>query len=330
MKIVVALGGNALLRRGEPAEAAVQARNVELAAAAIAALAAEHAIVVTHGNGPQVGLLALQAAAYTDVAPYPLDVLGAESEGMIGYLLEQSIRNALPRREIATLLTQVVVDVDDPAFGRPTKPIGPVYPEARAAELAATLGWRIAPDGGGWRRVVASPEPRSIVELSTIRLLVDTGVIVVCAGGGGIPVVAGAGGVLHGVEAVIDKDLASGLLAQLLGADLLLLLTDVDAVQLDYGTAAARRLEETTPDELRAHRFAPGSMAPKVEAACRFVEATGGEAAIGSLSEAPAILAGRSGTRVRGPARSRPGHRAEGCARASSRKTPTLSKGGRS
>jgi carbamate kinase len=298
MKIVVALGGNALLRRGEAAEASVQQRNVEAAAAAIAQLADEHELVVTHGNGPQVGLLALQAAAYADVTPYPLDVLGAESEGMIGYLLEQSLRNALPERSVATLLTQVVVDPDDPAFLEPTKPIGPLYDELTARRLAGASGWTVAPDGDGWRRVVPSPAPTSIVELSTIRLLLNAGVIVVCAGGGGIPVVATESGGLRGVEAVIDKDLASGLLAELLSADRLLLLTDVEAVELDHGSPGARPLGETTPDELRAHVFAAGSMGPKVEAACRFVDATGGEAGIGLLSQAAEILAGTAGTRI--------------------------------
>ncbi|MFN0155330.1 MAG: carbamate kinase [Gaiella sp.] len=297
MRIVVALGGNALLRRGEPAEAASQLRNVEVAASSVAGLADEHELVVTHGNGPQVGLLAAQAAAYGEVGPYPLDVIGAESEGMIGYLLEQGLRNVLPGRKVATLLTQVVVDGDDPAFQHPTKPIGLVYPEARARELERERGWAIAPDGAGWRRVVPSPEPRSIVQLSSIRLLLESGVIVVCTGGGGIPVVVESGA-MHGVEAVIDKDLASSLLARLLAAHRLLLLTDVEAVELGWGTAAARRLTVATPDELRRHEFAPGSMGPKIDAAIRFVEATGKEAAIGSLADAAAVLTGEAGTRI--------------------------------
>ncbi len=297
VRIVVALGGNALLRRGEPAEASAQRRNVDEASASIARLVDEHEIVVTHGNGPQVGLLAMQASALAEVGPYPLDVLGAESEGMIGYLLEQSLHNRLPGRDVATLLTQVIVNPVDPAFRHPSKPIGLVYPEARARELAAARGWTVAPDGPGWRRVVPSPEPCAIVELTTIRLLLEAGVIVVCAGGGGIPVFA-EGGVLRGVEAVVDKDLASGLLARELGADRLLLLTDVDGVELDFGTPSARPLAEATPGKLRRHVFAPGSMAPKIEAACRFVEATGREAAIGSLADAHAVLSGASGTRI--------------------------------
>lgn len=301
MRIVAALGGNALLRRGEPLEADIQRRNSARAVEALAPLGREHELVVTHGNGPQVGLLALQALAYPEVAPYPLDVLGAESEGMIGYLLEQELRNALPGRPVATLLTQVVVDPDDPAFRRPSKPIGPVYEEAEARRLAAQRGWTVAPDGPGWRRVVPSPEPRAIVELEAIRLLVGSGVLVVCAGGGGIPVVAGPAGELRGVEAVVDKDLAAALLAELLGADCLLLLTDVRAVVRGFGSERAEPIGEATPEELRAERLDPGSMGPKVEAACRFVERTGGSAAIGALEDAAALAAGRAGTRVLPP-----------------------------
>jgi carbamate kinase len=296
MRVVVALGGNALLRRGEAPESAAQRRNVDSAVTSIAELAREHEVVLTHGNGPQVGLLALQSEAYTQVPAYPLDVLGAESEGMIGYLLEQGLRNELPGREVATLLTQVVVDPGDPAFAAPTKPIGSVYPEAHAKRLAAERGWAVAPDGDGFRRVVASPEPLEIVELGAIRVLLDGGVLPICVGGGGIPV--SRNGTLAGVEAVIDKDKAAGLLAERLGADALLLLTDVEAVELGWGTPDARPLRTVTVDELREHVFAPGSMAPKVAAACRFVEATGGKAAIGALDRAAEILAGSSGTTV--------------------------------
>ncbi len=298
MRVLIALGGNALLRRGEPADAATQRRNVDSAAAAVAELAAHHRTIVTHGNGPQVGLLALQAEAYSDVPPYPLDVLGAESEGMIGYLLEQALAGRLPGLEVATLLTQVVVDPADPAFARPSKPVGPVYPEEEARRLAATRGFAIAPDGAGFRRVVPSPEPLDVVEISTIRLLVAGGVVVICAGGGGIPVVALPGGGLRGVEAVIDKDLAACLLARLLRFDALLLLTDVRAVMRAFGTDAEEPIRRTTPDELRALSLPRGSMGPKVEAACRFVEATGGRAAIGALEEASAVLRGDAGTTV--------------------------------
>jgi carbamate kinase len=298
MRVIVALGGNALLRRGEPAEAGAQRRHVEDAAAAIATLAAEHDLVLTHGNGPQVGLLALQAAAYHDIQPYPLDVLGAESEGMIGYLLVQALRNRLPGREIAAVLTQVVVDAADPAFAAPTKPIGPIYDEATAMRLAREHGWSIARDGAGFRRVVPSPEPLDLVELQAIRTLSDAGAVVVCAGGGGIPVVRAADGTLAGVEAVVDKDLAAALLGERLGADVLLILTDVQAVERDWATERARPIRHATPRELRGLDFAAGSMAPKIEAACRFVENTGGTAAIGALERAPAVLAGTAGTLV--------------------------------
>ena len=251
MRVVIALGGNALLRRGEPADAATQRRNVTRAVAAIADLAADHEVIVTHGNGPQVGLLALQGDAYAAVAPYPLDVLGAESEGMIGYLLDQELVNALGGRPVATLLTQVIVDPNDPAFAKPTKPIGPVYDHESAQRLAAERGWAIAPDGDHHRRVVASPEPRSIVELGTLRLLVGAGVLVVCVGGGGIPVAVDRDGRLEGVEAVIDKDAAAELLARGLGADALLMLTDVPAVQTGWGTEEAHDLGDVSASGAR-------------------------------------------------------------------------------
>ncbi len=298
MRIVVALGGNALLRRGEPAEAANQRANLAVAAAAIADLAPDHELVLTHGNGPQVGLLALQAEAYRDVAPYPLDVLGAQTEGMIGYLLEQELRNALPRREIATLLTQIVVDAGDPAFARPTKPVGPVYDAADAERLTAERGWAVAADGTGFRRVVPSPLPLEIVALPTIRTLMEAGTLVICAGGGGIPVSRDGTGRLRGVEGVIDKDRAAALLAEHVEADMLLMLTDVDAVQRGWGTPDAAPIEHATPAELRALAFAEGSMGPKVEAACRFSERTGGVAAIGRLDRAAEVAAGEAGTRV--------------------------------
>jgi carbamate kinase len=296
---VVALGGNALLRRGEPLEATRQREHVEQAARSLAAIALGNELVVTHGNGPQVGLLALQSEAYHAVHPYPLDVLGAESEGMIGYLLEQALGNELPEREVVTLLTEVIVDPEDPAFGHPTKPVGPVYSEEAARALAAQRGWSVAQDGAGYRRVMASPEPREIVQADTIKKLVDLGVTVICAGGGGIPTVLDSkSGRRVGVEAVIDKDLSASLLAIEVRAEFLMLLTDVEAVQADWGTPDARPLQFATPSELRALSFAAGSMAPKIEAACRFVEATGHQAAIGSLARARDVLAGQSGTRI--------------------------------
>lgn len=299
MLIVIALGGNALLKRGQSLEAEVQQRNISMATAAIVEIAREHQVVVTHGNGPQVGLLALQAEAYKEVKSYPLDILGAETEGAIGYLLERELRNQLPECQVVTLLTQIEVDRDDPAFTRPTKPIGPLYTQAEAKRLAAERGWAIAPDDSGYRRVVPSPEPHRIIELSAIRLLVQAGAIVICAGGGGIPVIVTETGEICGVEAVIDKDLATALLAGELSADVLLMLTDVDSVYLNWGLPTAERLKQVTPEQLRGYSFAPGSMAPKVEAACRFVETTGGWAGIGRLQDATAILAGNKGTIVK-------------------------------
>jgi carbamate kinase len=292
MKIVVALGGNALLRRGEHVSTAAQRDNVAAAVAAVARLAGDHELVITHGNGPQVGVLSLQAP------DDPLDVLDAETEGLIGYLLEQELGNVLTDRPIATLLTQVIVDPLDPAFGSPTKPIGPAYPREQALRLASSCGWTVAPDGPYYRRVVSSPEPLAIVEIEAIRTLVEHGVLVICVGGGGIPVRVDERGALHGVEAVIDKDLAAALLATLLEADLLLMLTDVPAVERDWGTAVAAPIRCATAKELRPLEFAPGSMAPKIEAACRFAEATGGRAAIGALEDAEAIVLGQAGTTV--------------------------------
>ncbi len=298
MLVVAALGGNALLRRGEPADAETQRRNIEVAADALAQLAEHHQVVVTHGNGPQVGLLALQAEAYRDVAPYPLDVLGAESEGMIGYLLEQSLLNRLPATPTATLLTQVVVDEHDPAFQHPSKPVGPTYDRDTAQRLAKTRHWTVAPDGEQWRRVVASPEPQRIVELQTIKTLVNAGVLVVCVGGGGIPVRLDSHQALHGVEAVIDKDRAAALLARELGADALLLLTDVPQVERFHGTDHAQSIRQASARQLDLAELDAGSMRPKVEAACRFAAETRGIAAIGALADAPAILAGQAGTRI--------------------------------
>ena len=296
-RLVVALGGNALLRRGEPAEAETQRRNVAAAAAALARLAEGNELVITHGNGPQVGLLALEADAYHAVKPYPLDVLGAESQGMIGYLIVQALR-AETAASVVALLTEVAVAEDDPAFRRPTKPIGPVYTPAEANRLAAEHGWDIAPDGPHFRRVVPSPEPLEIVELEAIETLLAAGSIVVCAGGGGIPVLRD-GSRLRGVEAVIDKDLTAALLARELQADRLLILTDVPYIERGWRTAEASPIRATTPAELREYGFAAGSMAPKVEAACRFVERTGNEAVVGSLVEVATVAAGLTGTRIR-------------------------------
>jgi carbamate kinase len=298
VRVIVALGGNALLRRGERADADGQRANIACAVDAIGRLARDHQLVITHGNGPQVGLLALQSEAVPEVAPYPLDVLDAESEGMIGYLLEQQLTGAVGDRPVATLLTMVAVDRDDPAFASPTKPIGPIYDRHTATRLAEERGWSIAPDGEHYRRVVASPEPQSIIELATIELLVSAGVLVVCVGGGGIPVAIDEDQQVHGVEAVIDKDLSAALLATQLHADALLMLTDVPNVEANWHTPHARPLTHVTTGQLRRMHFAAGSMAPKIEAASRYVEATGGVAAIGALSDASDLLSGEVGTHI--------------------------------
>jgi carbamate kinase len=301
MRVVVALGGNALLKRGEPMTAENQRFNVRSAAPALAAVAKEHELVLSHGNGPQVGLLALQAAAYTEVEAYPLDILGAQTEGMIGYVLEQELGNAMPPdAPLATMLTMVLVDVDDPAFDDPTKFVGPVYTRDQADALRAAKGWAFKPDGDSWRRVVASPEPRHIFEIRPIRWLLEHKVVLICAGGGGVPTtfLPDAAKTLVGVEAVIDKDFASELLAREVSADLFVMATDVDAVYVDWGTPEQRALGRVPVGELRQQTFPAGSMGPKVEAACRFVEATGGRAAIGALTQIQRIVDGDAGTQV--------------------------------
>ncbi len=301
MRIVIALGGNALLRRGDPMTTEVQRHNIKIAAEAIAPLAAGHSVVIAHGNGPQVGLLSLQAEAYKGAEPYPLDVLDAGTQGMIGYLIQQELRNLLPpEQQVATLLTMITVDPADPAFARPTKFVGPVYDKADADKLAAAKGWAFRQDGAAWRRVVPSPQPRQILEIESISWLLERGAVVICAGGGGIPTVHPSTdpGVLAGVEAVIDKDLASELLAEDVGADLFLMATDVDGVYLDWGTSQQRRLGQVTPEELAGYQFAAGSMGPKVEAAAQFAAKTGRRAAIGSLADIAGIVAGTAGTNV--------------------------------
>lgn len=299
----MALGGNALLKRGEPLSAEAQHTNVRIAAAALADLARDHQIIVAHGNGPQVGLMALQAASFAPENPWPLDVLGAETEGMIGYLIEQELTNALPPgSDCATLLTRVEVDPQDPAFDQPTKPIGPVYSVEEAALIRAAHLWSMVAEGtGGLRRVVPSPAPKAILGLFSIRLLVEAGVCVICAGGGGIPVVRRPDGRMEGVEAVIDKDRTAALLATALEADVLLMLTDVAAVFRDWGEAGEAAIGNITPDALSGMEFAAGSMGPKVAAACGFVSGGGRMAGIGLLQEARAIVEGLAGTRVMAP-----------------------------
>ncbi|GAA0250097.1 carbamate kinase [Saccharothrix mutabilis subsp. mutabilis] len=299
MRIVVALGGNALLARGERPDAEVQLHHVEAAARALAPLAEHHELVVCHGNGPQIGLLALESQRDESLThPYPLDVLGAQTQGMIGYWLAQALRNEGVRRPVLCVLTQTEVDPGDPAFGAPTKFIGPVYDRARAEDLALRHGWAVAADGPHWRRVVASPEPLRLTEQEPIARLVAEGVVVVCGGGGGVPVARGGDGRLRGAEAVVDKDLTAAALAIGLAADRLVLLTDVPHVMRDFGTPDARPLRHLDVDELRDLRFPAGSMGPKVEACRRFVAATGFPAAIGALTDAGAVVAGEAGTTI--------------------------------
>ena len=304
MRVVVALGGNALLRRGQPLTAENQRANARAACQALAPLALEHELVIAHGNGPQVGLLALQGSAYTEVEPYPLDLLGAQTEGMIGYIIQQELGNELPfEKRLASLLTLIEVDRNDPAFEDPTKPIGPIYTDDDAKRLADEKGWIFKPDGDSMRRVVPSPLPQRIFGLEPVEWLLEHDCVVVCAGGGGIPVMytdepTPAGRKLVGVEAVIDKDLASALLARDLKADVLLIVTDVDAVYSDWGTPEQRAIRRATPEALYGTEFAAGSMGPKVRAACSFVEETGGLAAIGSINDTPALLRGEAGTVV--------------------------------
>lgn len=304
MRIVVALGGNALLRRGEPLSAENQRNNVARACRALVPLANEHELVIAHGNGPQVGLLALQGAAYAAVETYPLDVLDAETQGMIGYLVMQELGNLLPfSKPLVTMLTMIEVDPADPAFRNPTKPIGPIYTEAEAQALEDEKGWIFKRDGESMRRVVPSPLPQRIFGVEPVMWCLERGAVVICAGGGGIPTVhtgeeSEAGRRLTGVEAVIDKDLASAALAADLRADALLVLTDVDAVYADWGTPHQTAIRYATPANLLGGRFADGSMGPKVRAACDFVTRTGRLAAIGSVDDAAALLTGDAGTRV--------------------------------
>ena len=301
MRVVVALGGNALLKRGEPMTHDVQRANIRVAANALAPVAREHELVLAHGNGPQVGLLALQASAYKEVEAYPLDVLGAQTEGMIGYMIEQELGNLLPfETPFATILTMVEVDPNDPAFQNPTKFVGPVYEQEEADRLKTEKGWVFKQDGPRWRRVVPSPLPKRIFEIRPIKWMLEKGTIVICAGGGGIPTIYDKDKErwLSGVEAVIDKDLASELLAREVNADLFVIATDVDAVYVDWGKPEQHKLGTVTPDELRSYRFPAGSMGPKVDAAIQFVERTGKRAAIGSLEEIEQIVAGTAGTNV--------------------------------
>jgi carbamate kinase len=299
MRIVAALGGNALLERGERPDSGIQEKHVERAVAALAPLASAHELIITHGNGPQVGMLALESERDPALSrPYPFDALGAQTQGLIGYWLVRALRGAVPGKQACCLLCQTLVDPADPAFASPAKFVGSGYDEGRARVLAAERGWVVRLDGRSWRRVVPSPEPLELLELPMIRILLEAGALVVCAGGGGIPVVADQSGVLHGVEAVVDKDLTAALLAQAVDADALLLLTDVPGVVDDFGTPRAKPIRAATVGQLRSRSFPAGSMGPKVDAVCRFVTATGRIAAIGSLDEAEALLRQEAGTTI--------------------------------
>jgi len=299
MRVVVALGGNALLQRGQDLNAENQRENIRVAAMQLAEVHKHHQLVIAHGNGPQVGLLALMDAAYTAVDPYPLDVLGAETVGMIGYIIEQELGNIIPFKDhIVTVLTQVLVDPGDPAFQKPTKHVGPVYDQAEAERLRKEKGWSMAADGKYFRRVVPSPRPQRIIELNVIRMLVDNGVVVICAGGGGIPTAYDQDQKLYGVEAVIDKDLASALLSRELDAEMFVMLTDVANVYADFGTPQQRPIRAAHPDALEQLDFADGSMGPKIQSACQFVRETGKQSAIGKLSDLTGIMSGEAGTLI--------------------------------
>ncbi|MGA9575238.1 MAG: carbamate kinase [Lysobacterales bacterium] len=299
MRVVVALGGNALLQRGQALNAENQRENIRIAVRQLAEVHKHHQLVIAHGNGPQVGLLALMEDAYSAVDPYPLDVLGAETIGMIGYVIEQELGNIIPFEDhIVTVITQVLVDPADPAFQNPTKPVGPVYDRIEADRLRTEKGWSMAPDGPHFRRVVPSPLPQRIIELSAIRLLVDSGVVVICAGGGGIPTAYDGEQKLYGVEAVIDKDLASALLSTELDADMFVMLTDVANVYTDFGTPQQRTIKAANPDALAQLDFAEGSMGPKIRGACDFVRKTGQKSAIGQLSDLVDIMNFKAGTLV--------------------------------
>ncbi len=298
MRVVIALGGNALLKRGETMSVENQRKNGKRAALAIGKIVADgHEVIVTHGNGPQIGLLALQNAAIDKSQSPTLDVLGAETDGMIGYMIGQELGNVLSdESEIAVLLTQIEVDPADPAFKAPSKPIGPFYSKSEAEIIAARNGWHMMRDGTQFRRAVASPEPMRILELNAIRLLVEHDVTVICVGGGGIPVARCNDCAYRGVEAVIDKDHASRLLANEIKADALIMLTDVDGVYLGWDTKLRERIQRSPPADMKRHSFSPGTMEPKVKAAIDFVNNGGDFAGIGRLEDALAIVQKSCGT----------------------------------
>ncbi|OON37124.1 carbamate kinase [Izhakiella australiensis] len=295
--LVVAVGGNALLQRGELMSYENQKKNIDITARSLAELNKSWKVVIVHGNGPQVGLLALQGLSYRDVPPYPMDVLGAETQGMIGYMLAQSLHQYIPEMTVSTLLTQVIVDRNDAAFKDANKFIGPVYSEQIAKERAQEFGWQIKPDGEYWRRVVPSPAPQYIVEIDSIHALLAAGHMVICCGGGGCPTVAQAQG-LEGIEAVIDKDLSAATLAKQLNASHLLILTDGDNVCVNWGKRDEKPLHDISVEQIEKYEFAAGSMGPKVTACCDFARQTSGIGHIGSLHKAALIMAGKSGTHI--------------------------------
>lgn len=304
MRIVVALGGNALLKRGEPMTAQNQSANIRLAAEQLAKVKPKNELIISHGNGPQVGLLALQHAAYyaqdSKIEPYPLDVLVSQTVGMIGYMLQQELTNLLTETPTQTLVTQVIVDEHDPAFSKPSKPIGQVYTQAEAEKLAAEKGWTVMPDGQYYRRAVPSPKPQDVTGINAVKALLAQDHIVICGGGGGVPCVKNAQGQLTGVEAVVDKDLATAVIANHLDADLFIIATDVNAACVNFQKEGERKIAKANPAALEAlsEEFAAGSMGPKVQAVINFVKATGKDAAIGSLADIEEIVAGKAGTRV--------------------------------
>lgn len=299
--LVIALGGNALLQRGAVLSAENQYKSIALIADAIGELAKKYRIAIVHGNGPQVGLLALQNLNYRDVPPYPLDILVAETQGMIGYMLAQKLSASHPEQAVSTLMTRILVDGDDEAFQQPTKFIGPVYAPKEETHLRQQYGWTMKMDGEHLRRVVPSPEPKQILDIEAVHALLAKNQVVICSGGGGIPMVATEQG-LQGVEAVIDKDLAAALLAEALDADHLVILTDADAVYTGWGTPSQQAIRSATPQQLAPLAVPDGSMGPKIMAVSRFVERSGKEAHIGALKDIDAVLNGSAGTLIH-PAR---------------------------
>jgi len=298
MLIVLALGGNALLQRGEPQEEENLVNNIKRAVKAIANLAKDHTLILCHGNGPQVGLLSLQADAYHEVKPYGLDVLCAESQGMIGYLLQRELNSELKDKTVVTLITQVIVDHNDPAFKQPSKPIGPFYSKEEANQYQQEKNWQFIEEKNGFRRIVPSPMPFEIVELPLIKLLVENRCLVICGGGGGISVFKNVNNQLVGIESIIDKDLTAAEIAIALKADKFVILTDIDGVYKNWEQKNAQVIRNITSDELEQMQFAAGSMEPKIKAATKFVQDTNKKVMIGALIDAEKVLREEAGTTI--------------------------------